>query len=94
MCGKFKFMPKTECMKDFPSNSDNLTEISVSNWRQFIFTSINPEYRFEELIKDLEDRIGWMPIEDFILREDLSKEYYVKANWALYCDNYLSLIHI
>ena len=94
MCGKFKFMPKTEGMKDFPSSVDNLTEVSVSKWRQFIFTSIDPEYRFEELIKDLEDRVGWMPIEDFILREDLSKEYYVKANWALYCDNYLEGFHI
>ena len=58
ICGKFKFMPKTEGMKDFPSNLDNLTEVSVSKWRQFIFASIDPEYRFEELIKDLEDRVG------------------------------------
>tara|TARA_B110000459_G_C16517597_1_gene451001 strand:- start:76 stop:1155 length:1080 start_codon:yes stop_codon:yes gene_type:complete len=93
-CGKFKFMPKTEGMQNFPSLQDNLPEIAVAKWRQFIFSSLNPDFKFEELIKDVEERIGWMPIEDFKYREDLSKEYYVKANWALYCDNYLEGFHI
>ena len=93
-CGKFKFMPKTEGMKDFPSEQDDLPEVAVAKWRQFIFSSLSPDFKFEELIKDVEERVGWMPIEDFKYREDLSKEYYVKANWALYCDNYLEGFHI
>ena len=93
-CGKFKFMPKTEGMQNFPSIQDDLPEIAVAKWRQFIFSSLNPDFKFEELIKNVEERIGWMPIEDFKYREDLSKEYYVKANWALYCDNYLEGFHI
>jgi len=93
-CGKFKFMPKTEGMKDFPSVQDDLPEIAVAKWRQFIFSSLAPGFEFKELIKDVEGRVGWMPIEDFKYREDLSKEYYVKANWALYCDNYLEGFHI
>ena len=93
-CGKFKFMPKTEGMKDFPSVQDDLPEIAVAKWRQFIFSSLAPGFEFKELIKDVEERVGWMPIEDFKYREDLSKEYYVKANWALYCDNYLEGFHI
>jgi len=93
-CGKFKFMPKTEGMQNFPSAQDDLPKIAVAKWRQFIFSSLAPSFEFEELIKDLENRIGWMPIEDFKYREDLSKEYYVKANWALYCDNYLEGFHI
>ena len=83
-CGKFKFMPKTEGMQNFPSPQDDLPEIAVAKWRQFIFSSLAPDFEFEELIKDVEGRIGWMPIEDFKYREDLSKEYYVKANWALF----------
>ena len=35
-----------------------------------------------------------MPIEDFKYRKDLSREYFVDANWALYCDNYLEGFHI
>jgi len=93
-CGKFKFMPKTEGMKNFPTLQDDLPEISVAKWRQFIFTSLAPKFKFQELIKEIEERIGWMPIESFNYREDLSKEYVVNANWALYCDNYLEGFHI
>ena len=93
-CGKFKFMPKTEGMQNFPSIQDDLPEIAVAKWRQFVFSSLAPDFKFEELIKDVEQRVGWMPIEDFKSREDLSKDYYVKANWALYCDNYLEGFHI
>ena len=93
-CGKFKFMPKTEGMKNFPSIQDDLPELAVAKWRQFVFSSLAPDFKFEELIKDVEERVGWMPIEDFKFREDLSKDYYVKANWALYCDNYLEGFHI
>lgn len=93
-CGKFKFMPKTEGMQNFPSAQDDLPEVAVAKWRQFIFSSLAPDYDFKELIKDVEERVGWMPIEDFKYRENLSKDYYVKANWALYCDNYLEGFHI
>ena len=81
-------------MQNFPSIQDDLPEIAVAKWRQFVFSSLAPDFKFEELIKDVEERIGWMPIEDFKFREDLSKDYYVKANWALYCDNYLEGFHI
>lgn len=93
-CGKFKFMPKSEGMQNFPSVQDDLSEVAVAKWKQFVFSSLAPEFDFKELIKDVEERVGWMPIEDFKYREDLSKNYYVKANWALYCDNYLEGFHI
>ena len=92
--GKFKYMPKCEGMINFPSAEDNLKQIPVEKWRQFIFTSLNPKIKFEQLIQEMENRIGWMPIEDFKYREDLSKKYLVSANWALYCDNYLEGFHI
>ena len=93
-CGKFLFMPKTEGMKNFPSEQDHLTKVPSSRWNQFIFTSLHPEINFEELLKDVEERVGWMPISDFKYREDLSKTYMVDCNWALYCDNYLEGFHI
>ena len=45
-------------------------------------------------VRDIEKRVNWMPIQDFVYREDLSKEYTIDANWALYCDNYLEGFHI
>ncbi len=93
-CGLFKFMPKTEGMKNFPTDNDNLTKIPTARWKQFIFVSLLPSFDFNELINEIEQRVGWMPIEKFKYRKDLSKEYYVNANWALYCDNYLEGFHI
>ena len=92
--GKFKFMPKTMGMKNFPSQRDDLYELTVKRWKQFIFTSITPTISFEDLFVDVENRVGWMPIETFKYNKELSKEYIVNANWALYCDNYLEGFHI
>jgi choline monooxygenase len=40
------------------------------------------------------ERVEWMPLMDFHFRPDLSKEFLVDANWALYCENYLEGFHI
>ena len=37
----------------------------------------------------MDERIGWMPIEKFKFDQSASRDYFVNANWALYCDNYL-----
>ena len=92
--GKCIFMPKFENVIGYPSNSDNLTKIPISKWRKFIFCSLNGDLKIDKFFSDMEKRIGWMPIEDFIFEPKLSKDYEVKANWALYCDNYLEGFHI
>ena len=93
-CGKFKFMPKCEDLDNFPSERENLKKTTIKSWKQFYFTSLEPEIDFNELIKDMDQRIGWMPIENFEFSKEKSKEYIVNANWALYCDNYLEGFHI
>ena len=55
---------------------------------------LNPKIKFDLIMNDMDKRIGWMPIENFKFRNDLSKKYIVNANWALYCDNYLEGFHI
>jgi choline monooxygenase len=35
-----------------------------------------------------------MPLEQFVFRPDLSKDFYISAHWALYCENYLEGFHI
>lgn len=94
MCGKMKFMPKCDELENFPSKEDNLIQINTATWKQFVFASIQPNIDFKELIKNMDDRIGWMPINQFVFSESHSKEYIVNANWALYCDNYLEGFHI
>lgn len=51
---------------------------------------ISAETMFAEMI----DRVGWLPLDKLEFRPDLSKDYEVKANWALYCENYLEGFHI
>jgi choline monooxygenase len=39
-------------------------------------------------------RIDWLPLEEFRFRPDLSRDYLIDANWALYCENYQEGFHI
>ena len=93
-CGNFTFMPKCEDVENFPSKNDNLPHTPCEIWKQFVFTSINPLVSLNELIKAMENRVGWMPIEKFKFSKERSKTYTINANWALYCDNYLEGFHI
>jgi choline monooxygenase len=92
--GCFQSMPETEGMQDFPSETDNLTKVEHRKWTQFLFASIAPAFPFEDLVDEMDKRVGWMPIADFRYDANRSKEYLVHANWALYCDNYLEGFHI
>ena len=61
--GDFVSMPECEGMKNFPSEKDNLPNLPLHKWKNFLFTSLFPGIDFDELIKPLEDRVGWMPFE-------------------------------
>lgn len=92
--GTFLSMPECDGMKNFPSEADNLPKIQLKKWKNFLFASLFPEIDFEELIQPLEERVGWMPFDKLMLDKTRSQDYLVKANWALYCDNYLEGFHI
>ena len=91
--GTMKAMPEFEGVEDFPGIKDNLRSFPVISWKGLIFSGINPPKKFPPLI-ELEKRIGWMPIEDFEYDESRNRSYEIKANWALYVDNYLEGFHI
>jgi choline monooxygenase len=92
--GQFAAMPATEGMENFPCAADHLSQVAVKQWRQFLFTSLDPHIPFDEWVGDMEHKIGFLPLEDFRFDPVLSRDYLVKANWALYCDNYLEGFHI
>lgn len=92
--GSFRSMPETKGMENFPAPSDNLAKAPFAQWSKFLFASINPAFDFRELVDDMEKRIGWMPLRDFWYEPVRSQDYLVKANWALYVDNYLEGFHI
>jgi choline monooxygenase len=92
--GKFLTMPEFKEVKDFPTPTDNLTSLPLFQFGKWLFTSLHPSHSAEEAFKDMIDRVSWMPFDQFTFRPDLSRDYIVNANWALYCENYLEGFHI
>jgi len=92
--GKFISMPEFKEVKNFPTADDNLHQLPLFKWGELLFTSLTNKYRPEDFLSEMMQRIQWFPINDLRYRADLSKDYYVEANWALYCENYLEGFHI
>ena len=48
----------------------------------------------DAVFSKMKERIGFLPLEDFIIDPNHNKDYLVNCHWALYCDNYLEGFHI
>jgi choline monooxygenase len=92
--GKFVSTPGFEDAADFPSKEDDLPRVPVGQWSKFIFSSIDPAYPLDDLIGDMQKRLSWLPLDQFIFDPDNSRDYLVQANWALYVENYLEGFHV
>jgi choline monooxygenase len=103
-------MPEFREVKDFPSKEDNLKQLPLVQWGKWLFTSLGPSENAassnsasangdsvdgtNDFLKDMVERMHWLPLDKFVFRPDLSRDFMVKANWALYCENYLEGFHI
>jgi len=92
--GEFEFMPEFKEAENFPRPCDNLHTFPLKKWGQFLFAGLNPCFDFEEVINVMKERVGFLPLDEFVLDETLNKDFLVQANWALYCDNYLEGFHV
>jgi len=92
--GRCLGMPEFEEVVGFPSPADDLPRLPVGRWASLLFTSLDPEMPFEEVIEPLEARLAGVPLDSLRPAPELSKDYLVHANWALYCDNYLESFHV
>ncbi len=92
--GSFKSTPGFENAENFPSPADDLTEVSLKETMGLVFASLAPKMSFEEVFQPILDRLSWLPLNDLIYNSANSKDYYIDAHWALYCDNYLEGFHI
>ena len=92
--GELKAAPGFEDVKNFPRKNDNLTLCKINQWKQFIFTGINPKINLNNIFKDIDNRLGSYPFEDLMYNELSSNDYILDANWALYCENYLEGFHV
>lgn len=86
--GRFLSMPEFETAENFPSEKDNLPKIPCSIWNKFVFVSLNPIAELGEFVREMKN----INLEN--LKFVSSKDYEVKAHWALYCENYLEGFHV
>jgi choline monooxygenase len=92
--GRMEFMPEFKEALDFPRACDHLAELPCISWAQFPFVSLNPGFDLEPSLATMQERVGFMPLEQFRYTPELCRDYLVNAHWALYCDNYLEGFHI
>lgn len=92
--GRFQYMPECEAAEGFPAPSDDLPAVACGCWGPLVFASLEPPFPLEELLAEVERRLGWLPLQEFVLDSGRSRDYLLRANWALYCDNYLEGFHI
>ncbi len=86
--GICKHMPKFEEVEDFPSMKDHLMEYRIDSWQGLNFIGEGPGL---ELFKQ---KMSWFPFAECVHEPELDRSYEIKANWALYVDNYLEGFHI
>jgi choline monooxygenase len=87
-------MPEFKDAKNFPKPCDNLHVFPTKKWSQFLFAGLNPSFDFQKVIDVMNERIGFLPINEFKHDKSLNKNFLIEANWALYCDNYLEGFHV
>ena len=92
--GAFLSMPEFKEVENFPSPEDNLSRLNLKKWGKWLFTSLGDQCSFDLFFRDMMERVNWLPLDDFKFQPELSKVFHVKANWALYCENYLEGFHI
>jgi choline monooxygenase len=92
--GCFVSAPGFEQAEDFPSERDNLAKISMEQWGNLHFASVDPAFELDELIGEMKKRLEFLPLDEFKFSPELSKDYFINANWALYVDNYLEGLHV
>lgn len=92
--GKFRFAPGFENADNFPTDTDNLPSLPLEQWGPLLFTALQPEAEFSDWLGPVEQRLSWLPLDEFVFDAQRSQTYTIPANWALYCENYLDYLHI
>ncbi len=92
--GCFHSMPEFEAVKNFPTERDNLPKIAFETWDKLGFVNLHPSVSLETMLAPIKARLGWLPLREFYFDQTRARDYLVRANWALYVDNYLEGFHI
>ena len=92
--GSFKSMPEFEEAIGFPRPCDSLRAFDLKSWGQQLFVSLEPAFDFSTVLDAMNERVGFLPLDEFKHDASRDNEFEVEGHWALYCDNYLEGFHI
>ncbi len=92
--GTYESMPEFNEVQNFPRPCDSLHKFPVETWGPLIFANLGSDLDLSEAIKQMNEYVGFLPMDEFIYSAPKSKDYLVNGHWALYCDNYLEGFHI
>lgn len=92
--GKFLSMPEFENVRNFPTERDDLTKIPSAALGNLLFAALDPFAAFDEFFAPVAARLTWLDWAGLKFSAARSRDYFVNAHWALYCENYLEGFHI
>ncbi|MFO0634746.1 MAG: SRPBCC family protein [Nannocystaceae bacterium] len=92
--GRMLAMPEFEGALDFPGDSDHLPTLPFASLGPLHVAGLRPEPSADAWFAPLRERLDFLPWDQARFAPDRSRDYHVRANWALYCDNYLEGFHI
>lgn len=92
--GRMTFMPEFAEAKHFPSPADDLPDVAFASWENHGFAAIEAAAPLDAFIGDIAARVAALPVAQFESEPASSRDYVVRAHWALYVENYLEGFHI
>ncbi len=93
--GRFLSMPEFQEARRVPlRNATTCPRSPSAAGRAGSSPPLDPAHPLAEVLEEVERRVGFLPWDEFNLDAARSRDYLVRANWALYCDNYLEGFHI
>ncbi|HUP18347.1 MAG TPA: SRPBCC family protein [Gemmatimonadota bacterium] len=92
--GGFVSMPEFEGVEDFPSAADDLPRVPLATWGPLAFVALDPVVGFEEAFAPIAESLAFLPLDELVYDPAISRDYLVRAHWALYVDNYLEGFHV
>ena len=91
--GRLKNAPGFKEALNFPTEEDDLKSLSVFDWNNFLFISLNENPNVFKILNQIDAILPDFPYKD-LSDNPVKKEYTLDCHWALYCDNYLEGFHI
>ena len=92
--GRFRSTPGFEGAEGFPGAADDLPRVPHGTFGPLVFASLRPASPLEELLRDASARVSWMRLAELTFDPARSRDYLVRAHWALYVENYLEGFHV